>query len=92
MYGNFVLFDDAGKLEKGEQVYLGEVKGKNEAWLRDMLFENPEIIPTDDIDSTFGPFYAKNFALMPDKSTRARDRLHALLQGKRHHVARWDCH
>ena len=55
MYGNFVLFDDAGKLEKGEQVYLGEMKGKNEAWLRDMLFENPEIIPTDDIDSTFGP-------------------------------------
>ncbi len=45
MYGNFVLFDDAGKLEKGEQVYLGEVKGKNEAWLRDMLFENLEIIP-----------------------------------------------
>jgi hypothetical protein len=55
MYGNFVLFDDAGKLEKGEQVYLGEMKGRNEAWLRDMLFENPEIIPTDDIDSSFGP-------------------------------------
>jgi len=36
MYGNFVLFDDAGKLEKGEQVYLGEMRGKNEAWLRDM--------------------------------------------------------
>ena len=55
MYGKFVLFDDAGKLEKGEQVYLGELKGKNEAWLRDMLFENPEIIPIDDIDPTFGP-------------------------------------
>lgn len=55
MYGKFVLFDDAGKLETGEQVYLGELKGKNEAWLRDMLFENPEIIPVDDIDPTFGP-------------------------------------
>src|SRR5258707_9041442 len=55
MYGKFVLFDDAGKLEKGEQVFLGELKGKNEAWLRDMLFENPEIIPIDDVDPTFGP-------------------------------------
>jgi hypothetical protein len=55
MYGNFVLFDEAGKLEKGERVYLGDVKGKNEGWLRDTLFENPEIIPVNDIDSTFGP-------------------------------------
>ena len=55
MYGDFVLFDQAGKLEKGERVYLGDVKGKNEAWLRDTLFDNPEIIPVNDIDSTFGP-------------------------------------
>ena len=55
MYGDFVLFDEAGKLEKGERVYLGDVKGKNEGWLRDTLFENPEIIPVNDIDSTFGP-------------------------------------
>jgi hypothetical protein len=55
MYGTFVLLDELGKLEKGERVYLGDVKGKNEAWLRDTLFNNPEIIPTEDIDSTFGP-------------------------------------
>ena len=55
MYGDFVLFDEAGKLEKGERIYLGDAKGKNEAWLRDTLFENPEIIPVNDIDSTFGP-------------------------------------
>jgi hypothetical protein len=55
MYGDFVLFEEAGKLEKGERVYLGDVKGKNEGWLRDTLFENPEIIPVNDIDSTFGP-------------------------------------
>jgi hypothetical protein len=55
MYGDFVVFDEAGKLEKGERVYLGDVKGKNEGWLRDTLFENPEIIPVKDIDSTFGP-------------------------------------
>ena len=55
MYGDFMLFEEAGKLEKGERVYLGDAKGKNESWLRDTLFENPEIIPVDDIDSTFGP-------------------------------------
>ena len=55
MYGDFILFDEAGKLEKGERVYLGDAKGKNEGWLRDTLFENPEIIPVNDIDSTFGP-------------------------------------
>lgn len=55
MYGAFVLLDEFGKLEKGERVYLGDVKEKNEAWLRDTLFINPEIILIDDINSTFGP-------------------------------------
>ena len=55
MYGDFMLLDEAGKLEKGKRVYLGDVKGKDEVWLRDTLFENPEIIPVHDIDSTFGP-------------------------------------
>ena len=55
MYGNFVLFDEFGKVQRGEQIHLGDLPGKNEAWLRDTLFNNPEIIPTDEIDSTFGP-------------------------------------
>src|SRR5437764_12169488 len=55
MYGSFVLLDEGGKPEKGERVYLGDIKGKNETWLRDTLFDYPEIIPTEDIDSTFGP-------------------------------------
>jgi hypothetical protein len=55
MYGTLVLFDETGKLEKGEQFYLGDMKGKDEAWLRDILFSNPEIIPVDDIDSAFAP-------------------------------------
>jgi hypothetical protein len=50
-----VLVDRPGKLEKGQRVFLGDVKDKNEAWLRDTLFNNPEIIPTDEIDSAFGP-------------------------------------
>ncbi len=32
-YGDLMLFDEAGKLEKGERIYLGDVKGKNEGWL-----------------------------------------------------------
>jgi hypothetical protein len=54
MYGTLMLFE-AGKLEKGERIYLGDMKGKNEAWLRNTLFNNPEIIPIGDIDSAFGP-------------------------------------
>jgi RecB family endonuclease NucS len=55
MYGKIVLFNESGKFEKGERIYLGDVKHKDESWLRDTLFDNPEILPTDDIDSTFGP-------------------------------------
>jgi hypothetical protein len=55
MYGALAMLDAAGKLEKGERVYLRDLKGKDEAWLRDTLFHNPEIIPVDDIDVTFGP-------------------------------------
>jgi hypothetical protein len=55
VYGTIVLLNDSGKLEKGERIYLGDVKQKNEAWLRNTLFESPEILPTDDIDPAFGP-------------------------------------
>ncbi len=52
---DFVLLDESGKLERGQRTYIGEVQGWNEARLRDTLFTSPEIIPIDDIDSTFGP-------------------------------------
>jgi hypothetical protein len=55
MFGDFVLLDGSGKFERGERIYLGDVQGRNEAWLRDTLFAYPELIPIDDIDSTFGP-------------------------------------
>jgi len=55
MYGDFVLFEELGKLEKAERVFLGDVKDKDEGWLRDTLFDYPEIIPTNEIDSAFGP-------------------------------------
>jgi hypothetical protein len=55
MYGDFVLIERSGKVERAQRVFLGEVKDKDEAWLRDTLFNNPEIIPIDDIDTAFGP-------------------------------------
>jgi len=55
MYGGFTLLDDAGAVQKGHRIYLGEEKGKDEAWLRDMLFEHPDIIPVEQIDPSFGP-------------------------------------
>ena len=55
MYGDFVLIEKSGKVERAQRVFLGEVKDKDEAWLRDTLFNNPEIIPIDDIDTAFGP-------------------------------------
>jgi hypothetical protein len=55
MYGAFVLLDEAGKLDRGERVYLGDVKAKDEAWLRDTLFNHSEIIPVSELDSAYGP-------------------------------------
>jgi hypothetical protein len=55
MHGDFVLIEMSGKVEKAQRVFIGEVKDKNEAWLRDTLFNNPEIIPIDDVDTAFGP-------------------------------------
>jgi hypothetical protein len=55
MYGDFVLFDQAGKVEKGRRAYIGEIKKRDEAWLRDTLFDHPDILPIENIDATFGP-------------------------------------
>lgn len=55
MYGNFILLDRPSDPQIGERIYLGDEKGKDEAWLRDILFAYPEIIPIDEIDSSFGP-------------------------------------
>ena len=55
MYGDFVLLDQSKKRLVGERIYFGDVDGRNETWLRDVLFTHPEIIPIDEIDSSFGP-------------------------------------
>jgi hypothetical protein len=55
MYGGFRTVRRSREARKrGARIPWG-CEGKNEGWLRDTLFENPEIIPVNDIDSTFGP-------------------------------------
>ena len=54
MYQPCILLEQAGKLIKGRRVHLGELKDKNEAWLRDTLFQNPDSIPVSDVDPAFG--------------------------------------
>lgn len=50
-----VLDTRSGGVQQGTRLPLGDLKGKNEAWLRDLLFKYPQLIPISDIDSTFGP-------------------------------------
>jgi hypothetical protein len=52
MYGKIALFDDSDRFEKGERIYLDDLE---QSWLRNTLFDHPEILPTDDIDPAFGP-------------------------------------
>lgn len=56
MYAEFVLLEkDNGDATKVERLAFGETAGRNEAWLRNTLFEHPEILPIGDIDASFGP-------------------------------------
>ena len=55
MYGNFVLIEQGGVVESIARTYLREIGGRDEAWLRDLLFAQPQILPVVDIDATFGP-------------------------------------
>ena len=55
MYGTMALLSGTGRMEEGRRVYLGDLPGKNEAWLRDTLFTHPDLLPVQDIDTTFGP-------------------------------------
>lgn len=50
-----MIADKSGKVETGKRVYIDGAKGKNEAWLRDMMFNHPDLLPVEDIDQAFGP-------------------------------------
>ena len=38
-----------------QQLPFGEMAGKNEAWLRDLLQDHPELVPLDELDPAYGP-------------------------------------
>jgi len=56
MYGDFLLIEKTGANSKrAVRLPFGDTGGRNEAWLRDTLFSNPEILPIRDIDPSYGP-------------------------------------
>ena len=56
MFGDFFLIEREGaELVRGERLAFGETNGRNEAWLRDTLFQHPELVPVGDIDHAYGP-------------------------------------
>lgn len=56
MYGDFFLVErpDA-RVQRATRLPFGETLGRDEAWLRDILFHNPEALPIGDLDASFGP-------------------------------------
>lgn len=56
MFGEFLLLDAAGSAtRRAARLPLGDTSGRNEGWLRDMLFEHPGLLPIGEIDPSFGP-------------------------------------
>jgi len=55
MYGDFILLDNDDSTTTVERLAFGETAGRNEAWLRDTLLANPNLIPVGEIDPSFGP-------------------------------------
>jgi hypothetical protein len=56
MYGDFFMVERAGEpVQRASKLPFGETRGRNEAWLRDLLFNHPEVLPISDIDPSFGP-------------------------------------
>jgi hypothetical protein len=56
MFGDFFLMEhDDGSTARAERLAFGRTSGRNEAWLRDTLFDHPELLPLRDIDPSFGP-------------------------------------
>ena len=71
MYGDFMLFEEAGKLEKGERVYLGDVKGKMKAGSETRCLKIQKSFPSMRLTRPLGLWcpFAESFAPKPDRST-----------------------
>lgn len=56
MYGDYFLIEQAGAPARPvRRLPLGSTAGRDEAWLRDLLFAHPEILPVADFDPSFAP-------------------------------------
>ena len=56
MYAGAIIVQQAdGSIKKAPRLPLGETHGRDEAWLRDLLFSSPETVPVGDLDPSFGP-------------------------------------
>ncbi len=54
-YGEFLHVETSGADILWKRLSLGDTAGRNEAWLRDLLQEKPQLIPIAEIDPSFGP-------------------------------------
>lgn len=55
MHGDFILIGEGPEARVVSRNYLGDVGGRDEAWLRDTILAHPQILPIAEIDETFGP-------------------------------------
>src|SRR5262245_45088226 len=56
MYGEFLVLDRAGRpVARWPRLMLGAGQARDEAWLRDIVFTQPDFLPLHDIDPAFGP-------------------------------------
>ena len=51
----FVMVEGMQPKQLWKKLPVGGTGGRSEAWLRDVLHENPELVPIHDIDVAFGP-------------------------------------
>jgi hypothetical protein len=53
---DFLLLEREGQPAlRAKRLPLGDTAGRSEIWLRDTLFQHPQILPIDDIEPSFGP-------------------------------------
>lgn len=55
-YGNILIRQgDKGAFTTARRAPLGFTDGRNEAWLRDLLAGNPDLLPIEEVDPSFAP-------------------------------------
>lgn len=56
MFGDFFMLEsEGGEVSQASRLAFGDTAGRGEAWLRDTLLENPELLPVREIDPAFVP-------------------------------------